>query len=590
MKKKLTKRIVSCVLVSLMLVSCFSNIAIAAWDVKPSTVDYYVEFKDSLDIFLCNKKTLGTKVGTEYYLTYTVDSIEAEKWNQTGVIGTNVPTQVYPYVESEAGGGIYKYATSNKLLMEGYTYFLKFTITKDGYDYRAAWAKDDENKSKYIEFDQTYGEVKTNLGYFGVFFGASNLKGKLTKVRCYDKKGNDLGVQVTPGRNGAVGLDKASTSGINVEHSYEITLTDCPKIAISNKRVATGDKIYMEYTVKSSNSKVYQTGLATSDAPQSGYPYLDGYMVFDQYEIEAIPENGPLLEPGAKYFIVFDKKVDYFDVTVQKTVDGKTTLVDFQKIYGTYRDNYNFRTIWLCGLPDNDVLMNAVLTDLKCYDSNKNNLGVQVNDSATCKVVHYGEREDYSGCEAMYFCDADSSLYALYEDKTLKYTEAENTTAGTYRIEEYTMTAKVGEATKEYEYLYQYFTDDEERVYRRLSTCKLIFDTGEGSKVETQVLNADNGYLPMKPNDPTLKGRVFKGWYTAEDEEFDFTNMVTESQTVYAKWDKAAYASLDEGNTLSVTKIVSIASTVVVLGAAIACGTVIIVRGKKNGGKKEAHK
>ena len=588
--KKVVKKVVAFALLFCVFGACFSNIADAAWDVKTSKVDYYVEFNDSLDIFLCNRKSIGTKVGTEYYLTYTVESIEAQQWSQTGVIGTNVPTQVYPYVESEAGGGIYKYVTSNKLLVEGYTYFLKFTITEDGYKYRAAWAEDDEEKSKYIEFDQTYGEVKTNLGYFGAFFGASNLKGKLTKVRCYDKNGNDLGVQVTPGRNGAVGLEKAGTSGIDVEHHYDIVLKDCPKIAISNKRMATGDKIYMEYTVKSSDSKIYQAGLSTSDAPQSGYPYLDGYMMFDQYELNALPQNGPLLEPGATYFIVFENKSDFFDVTIQKTVDGKTTLVDFQKIYGTYTDAYKFRSIWLCGYPDEGIVMNAVLTDFKCYDSNKNNLGVQVNDIRTCEVTHYGEREDYAGCEAMYYCDTDSSLYALYQDKTLKYTQDSDTKNGTYRIDEYTMTAQLGEETRKFDYLYEYFTDEDEKVYRRLNSCKLIFDTRGGSKVETQVLNAENGYLPMKPTDPTAEGKAFKGWYTAEGEEFDFENMVTESQTVYAKWDKVNYVSMDEGSNIWSGKMVSIVSTAGVLAASIVCATVIMVRGKKNVSKKETDK
>lgn len=590
MKQTLIKRIISCALVSLMFGACLSNDALAAWDVTPSKVDYYVEFDDSLDIFICNQKTIGTKVGTEYYLTYTVDSIEAEQVYQTGVIGTNVPTQVYPYVESEAGGGIYKYSTSNKLLIEGYTYFLKFTITEDGYKYRVAWAEDDENKSKYIEFDQTYGEVKTNLGYFGAFLGASDMKGKLTKVRCYDKNGNDLGVQVTPGRNGVVGLEQADTSGINVEHSYDITLTACPKIAISNKRVATGDKIYMEYTVKSSDSKVYQSGLVTSDAPQAGYPYLDGYMVFDQYELDAIPQNGPLLEPGAKYFIGFEKKADSFEVTVQKTTNGKTTLVSFQKVYGTYKENYNFRSIWLCGMAEQDILLNAVLTGFKCYDSNGNNLGVQVNDTSNCEIVHYGEREDYAGCEAMYYCDEDASLYALYENKTLKYTENKNTQDGTYRIDEYVMTAQIGDANREYDYLYQYFTDDEERVYRRLHSCQLIFETGDGSEVETQVLNADNGYMPMRPEEPTLEGKAFQGWYTSEGEEFDFQQLVTESQTVYAKWDKVTYTSMEGDGDFSPSKVVSVVATVMILGIAITCGTVIVVRGKRNESKKEANK
>lgn len=64
------------------------------------------------------------------------------------------------------------------------------------------------------------------------------------------------------------------------------------------------------------------------------------------------------------------------------------------------------------------------------------------------------------------------------------------------------------------------------------------FDTGNGSSVSDQLLQS--GATARKPENPTLKGYTFAGWYTTRDysEKFDFDTKITKTITLYAKWTK----------------------------------------------------
>ena len=575
MKKELIKRVVSGVLACMLLAVTSSGTALAKWDVTPSKVNYYVELNDASDVFIANKESIGTKVGTEYYMTYTVESIEVTEHRQQGIIGTNLPKQQYPYVaDGKGGGGLLNYSVTNKLLVEGNTYFLKFKITEDGYEYRVAWAEGD--KSKYIEFDRAYGKVTTDLGYFGLWLGSGGMTGKLTKVRFYDNKGNDLGA-VSYSKNASVGREVPFQKDTQVQHTYTITMKDAQNVALSNRKVPTTEKVFMEYTVKSSDTKLYQTGTILSDAPKSGYPYLNGYMQFNAYssDIEKMTD-GPLLQEGADYLIIFEKKQELYDVTVQQTLNGKTNYHTFSMTYGQYDKELTYWSLWFAVAGEGRI--NAVLENFKCYDSNKNNLGVQYN-SAGISIVHFGELEDYAGCEAVYCNEDDQSLYALYEDKTLKFTADKHTKDGTYRIEEDVLTIDVNGEKKDYDYLYQYFKDENDVTYHRLHSYKVAFETGTDEQIETQIINAENGYMALRPNEPTMEDNKFEGWYTATGEKFDFDQIVTESITLYAKWNEVEYTDVLVKNN---TPLVAIGIGVLVLGLAIVCSGMIIVRGKKN--------
>ena len=231
------------------------------------------------------------------------------------------------------------------------------------------------------------------------------------------------------------------------------------------------------------------------------------------------------------------------------------------------------------------VLGDLELTDFKFYDSNKNNLGVQTNVS--CGIEHFGELEDYAGCESIYYCKENQSLYALYADKSLKYTADENTANGEYYIEADIMTTTIDSQNDKFDYLYQYFTDQEENVYKRLQSCKVIFETGKGSAVETQILNEGNGYMPMRPNDPTCEGNTFAGWYTVDGEEYEFGRIETESVTLYAKWENIEWADASVFDIAPYMPYIAIGVSVLIIAGATVGGILTITRRKKNGSSKE---
>ena len=64
----------------------------------------------------------------------------------------------------------------------------------------------------------------------------------------------------------------------------------------------------------------------------------------------------------------------------------------------------------------------------------------------------------------------------------------------------------------------------------------ITFESNGGSSVATG--EVEKGKALTKPTDPTKDGFVFDGWYTdtALTIEYDFTSLVTDSFTLYAKW------------------------------------------------------
>lgn len=576
MKKRLVKQGVTFVMALMLLCSCMTvNVDAAKYDVKPSETNYYVEFNDSDCVFLCNQNGAGTKVGTEYYLTYTVESMEMESVGANGVLASNQPGARWPYVDNGNGsGGLMNHNIMNQLLVEGNTYFAKFTITKDGYEYRVANALDGEGY--YMKFSSQAGEARKDAEHFGVWLGHGGMTGKLTKVRAYDKYGNDLGVRVTGARNATVGRETSFKKNTKLNHRYTVEINEADLVAISTKRMATSDKVFMEYRVKSSDAKLAQWGGIMGTSITGRYPYLTGYMRHENVG-SGKESKEPLLVEGAEYILVFEKVKDRVDLVVQRTLNGKVTSYVPSSYYGTYDEAMKHYALWLGSLKDTKIT--AVLEDFKCYDSNGNNLGVQCLLSNVL-VTHYGELENYEGCEALYANEDKNTLFALYADKTLKVTTGNDTKVGTFAVEGGIMTTEIEGEKNEYEYQYQAFKDAEGNIYKRVGTCKIVFETGEGTKVETQILNEENGYQVMKPTDPTLEGNTFEGWYTLEGEKFEFEKLTIDSITLYAKWAETEWTEVMAK--LDIAPYLFAASAVLILVAGGVCGGILLRKGKRH--------
>ena len=581
--RKTGASLLSLVLLCGVVLSCFAFPASAA-KVTHSQNSYTVSAQDiNGGVFVSNRISIGTEVGTEYFMTYTVNSLKVkgqESVHQQGVIGTNVPGVAFPYTTPEKGkGGTMNFDRNEALTEVGKTYFIKFTITNSGYDYVTGWAKG--GNSRYITFTDKVSEVTDDLGYFGVWFDFSfdYYDMELIKVHCYDKYGNDLGVQ-TNRSEAVVYVDQPMAKDTQVEHSYDVKVTDKAIMFIGNKYIPTSDTVYIEYTVKSGNqTKVEQAGYVLTDGPYLGFPYLNGYMSFNQYPRDLNTMTpGPLLEEGASYVIRFEKKDDRLEVTGQKTVDGKTTLLEMKAEYGEYIKSQNYIGLWLSGM--NEHPNSFELVNFKCYDSNKKNLGVWLNLGG--EITHYGALENYEQLNGIFYNEKDNTFMELYYDKTAAVTDANGSRQeGTWSSsDEMQLTLTVDEETVSYEYLYTHIKDSAGNTWNRLGDYTVTFDTGKGSEIAAQLVGLEQGYRAVKPEDPTLEGDTFMGWYTSNGEEYDFDAIVTGSVTLYAKWKNTEYQKIDAVHTEEpISPWVMIGA--VVLLAGIAAAVLLIVRGKK---------
>ncbi len=555
-----------------------SFMTVTAAEVTPSVEEYSVSFKNH-NIFIGNAKAVNAKAGDEVYLTYTVKKVRDDnEAMQHGVVGTNQPELEFPYTD----GGVLYGSNTAPLLQEGNTYFFKFTQTENGMEYIVAVS--DEKASKYIVFDYNTQDFTDDCTHFGVWFGGSGIASAiLSNVRCYDQDGNDLGVYAPRHRESLMDSVTKMDKDTEVNHTYSIVLEDGRNVAMSNEIPTKADTVYMEYTVKKSDSKLNQTGVLNHNAPTVWYPHAENGCLL----VEAVTEPGPgyLLQEGASYIVRFERREQFYMTIIQKTYKGKSELHEFVSSYGPYIYGAPYFGLWF---GEGESKVSFELENFKCYDSDKNNLGVQFNSpSGPVEVIHYGELLDYSGCEAMYYSKDTESIIALYGDKTAKVTRDGKTQEITYVIEEDVLTLQFKNKEEVYKYFYQKFTDEQGRLYVRLGTYYVDFITGTETNIERQTINAAGGYKATQPNELQKEGAEFLGWYLSDGTEFDFNSIIDESITLYAKWsDELTYTEVGKNGNVS-APIIAITISAILLIIGISGGVLVVKRGKKNEQKKK---
>ena len=122
--KRVIKSLLCMAMMCVLLSSSFS--VEAAEKITPSKKNYGVEFHDAVDVYLSNKTPVDMKIGSKYFLTYTVTEMTSDLSTQSGVIITQDNSLVFPYMK-----GHMKYRPESALLDKGVTYFYRFEMTKD---------------------------------------------------------------------------------------------------------------------------------------------------------------------------------------------------------------------------------------------------------------------------------------------------------------------------------------------------------------------------------------------------------------------------------------------------------------------------
>ena len=71
------------------------------------------------------------------------------------------------------------------------------------------------------------------------------------------------------------------------------------------------------------------------------------------------------------------------------------------------------------------------------------------------------------------------------------------------------------------------------------TSYEVIFNSDGGSAVDTQIVKY--GEKVVKPEDPTMKGYNFLGWFDKDGNPFDFDTQITHKTELTARWEKKTY-------------------------------------------------
>lgn len=554
----------------------FGSITVRADEkVQISDKEYLINLQSARAMFISNDKAVSGKVGSKVFLTYTVDKVISADPYQMGVIGTTDNTQDYPYLKD----GRMDYDTVN-IFEEGYTYVYRFERTEDGFTYSCAKMKGDEAVNLNFTNVAKAGDTDA-YKYYGVWVDCEEkgISAILNHVRCYDEKGNDLGIHF----NRPTGViqneaNKVLDVHLTVNTSYDITFDEVETIAISNKYATDSNVVYMEYEVADvSFNNTIQQGTIMTRVPLDTIPHgTNGQLYHKTVEEGQGAKELPLLREGAKYFICFVKGEETFSATVQCTQNGETETLSFPYPYGNYDPSYKYFCLWFGEGPEYGF--GATFKNFKCYDAEGNSLGVQTRRK-DIQIIPRGETEDYSKSQAVYYCKANDTILVLEDGKKAIKQVGTIKEEGTYRIlNRNELYLELEDGKEAYTYHSTIIRDTEGNEYLRARTTTVTFVAGEEKQVVD--VNAASGFRVQVPEEPKKEGTTFKGWYYSDGTAFDFETILTESITLYAKWqdgDGNEYLETDIGigSIDNAMMIAIVASVVIVAACTIGCVTII---------------
>lgn len=563
--------------------------------VKISDKEYLISLTNAGPLYISNNTPVSGEIGSKVFFTYTVAEVASDNATQNGIIGAKNNEVAYPYTKEH--GGTMKYTQTKEktvLFEEGWTYVFRFERTEAGFDYSCAKLKDD--KEVAIEFMNTAsGATDDAFNYYGIYCaGGGGVTALLNHVRCYDEKGNDLGIHFNAST--AViqsDINKLIDNHLTINTFYDFVIDDKGTLAISNKYTTDSDVVYMEYEVTDVKAdKTSQQGVIMTQAPKTTYPYdsANGLLKFQSFKEEETEKDRVLLREGAKYFICFIKKDADYDVLVQRTLNGKVESISFPFKAGTYKPSYQYFSLWL-GEGDKRKF-SASFKNFKCYDADGNNLGIQVRDKSV-NLIEKGEMGNYATSKGDYYCEEKDSFVSLLDDKKVSKLVGNKIESAKYSIHNKVLSLHLKSGKENFDYTAKLLRDAEGNEYVRIIPSKVTFVVGDESTVVKTGM--ENAYRVAEPEAPTKKGNTFKGWCLGNGKAYDFDTVVTKSITLYAKWeneDGIEYLEVDSPDKEltglgDYAKEIAIAiSVVTLLGCVVIC-LVMVKGGKRNGKNKE---
>lgn len=370
------------------------------------------------------------------------------------------------------------------------------------------------------------------------------------------------------------------------DKEYAVVITDAANALLCNKTPVSGTvgtKVFLTYTVHKLNSDYATTSGVTGTPRADGtWPCSYGSLLWSSSPRET---GGNLFDEGYTYIFRLERTEEGFTYQGLKMKGDKVLNIQFTK-GDAYNDEYYYYGIWTGGTGKDTV--NAVLTHVRCYDENGNDLGLKSNlDSSKVKVYEDGEVEDYKDVKGGYYCKENETLLVLNEQKVAYIENGAEGKEVDYKVTYGTqLTLKYPEGKEIWNYTHLKITDDKKNEYKRLQDAKVTFVTGEENIIKPA--NADTRFRVEKPENPTKEGDEFLGWYLGNGKEYKFDSAVLESITVYAKWrdgDGHEYLAVNQEieKSFDYAPVIAISASVLVL-VGLVIGYIILIkkRGKQN--------
>lgn len=364
------------------------------------------------------------------------------------------------------------------------------------------------------------------------------------------------------------------------EKEYAVVLNDAANAFIGNKTPMSGvvgTKVFLTYTVHKVNSNyATQDGVIGTNNAAAKWPSSEGCQIWSS--------GTRLFQEGYTYVFRLERTEEGFAYQALKMKDDKVSNIQFTK-GDPVNDKFPYYGIWTGGTSEHTV--NAVLTHVRCYDENGNDLGLKTNlDPTKVKIYEDGEVEDYATVEGGYYCKENHTLVVLNEQQEAYVDNGAETKEASYKVLYGTqMSINYPDGKEIWNYTHMKITDDKGNAYLRQKDAKVTFINGKETFVKDA--NVDNRFRVEKPEDPTKKGDKFLGWYLGNDTEYKFDEAITKSITLYAKWrdgDGHEYLAVGgEVTSFNYEPVIAISVSVIVLAGLVA-GYIILVkkRGKKH--------
>lgn len=242
--------------------------------------------------------------------------------------------------------------------------------------------------------------------------------------------------------------------------------------------------------------------------------------------------------------------------TAEKYNDGLISNITADNI--SYNNNGTYYLRYTTSNPSNANSFNSGTAQRPGYNGNNNYLNFGQNDGLKYAILttRSGRYNNYTYTAVQFYTvtidysnDSTATDQVQYVQNGLDSTLTFNTdTYDYYTDDEYSGTAlTANELRAELSDI-----DSKTTIYARPKGYTVTFNSNGGSYTpKTQTLSKDGTQKATRPEDPTMEGHTFGGWFTDNGtfkNEYTFTEAVGSNITLYAKWTANTYYVKYDGN------------------------------------------